>query len=134
MGGDRTWYLDTSVALFLMLRQSRSALNWYATTAADTVASSRLLSLECARVLRRDGLDPAIAEQLTEEIVLLNVDNRLLAEAAAIGPHVKTLDALHLASAMRLGVDGVTLVTHDRTMLAVGHALGFEVLDPVAHA
>lgn len=134
MTGDRTWYLDTSVALFIMLRQSRSALDWYRSTDADSVASSRLMALECERVLRRDGLDPRIAQQLTDEIVLLNVDNRLLAEAAMIGPHVKTLDALHLASALRLGPDDVTVVSHDLAMLAVARMLGLEVLDPVAAA
>ncbi|NLE98999.1 MAG: type II toxin-antitoxin system VapC family toxin [Propionibacterium sp.] len=71
-----------------------------------------------------------MATDFTDELVLMRIDDALMAEAAAIRPHVKTLDALHLASAQRVGVTNVTVVTHDATMLRVADALGFDVLDP----
>lgn len=131
MSGEAGWYLDTSVALRVMLGHDAGALTWYGGTEPGSVVSSRLLHLECVRVLRRDGLDTAIADDFAGELVLMNVDTALITEAAAIRPHLKTLDALHLASALRLGMAAVTLVSHDRTMLTVGHALGFATLDPV---
>ncbi|WP_062465111.1 PIN domain-containing protein [Demequina soli] len=131
MAGDRTWYLDTSVALRVMLGHDAGATAWYASTEPGTVVSSRLLHLECVRALRRDGLATRVADEFAAELVLLGVDSALVAEAASIRPHVTTLDALHLASAMRLGAAATTIVSHDRTMLTVGEALGFATHDPV---
>ena len=54
-----------------------------------------------------------------------------LAEAEAIVPHVKTLDAIHLASLLHTGLDA-TIVTHDANMRAVAEVLGYPTVDPVA--
>ena len=127
------WYLDSSVALRILLGHSAAAIRWLDERAAcgDTFVSSRLLELEMTRVLRRESLDPTLAREFIAEMALLKLDDALISEAAAIRPHIKTLDALHLASAQRLGVTAVTIVTHDANMKRVADGLGFEVHDPV---
>lgn len=96
------------------------------------LVSSRILELEMVRVLRREGIDVQEVHDFVAQFVLLRIDDALARDAAAIRPHIKTLDALHLASAQRLGVGAVTIVTHDMNLAHVADALGFDVFDPVA--
>ena len=82
--------------------------------------------------MRREGLDTRQVDDFVAELALLHVDNALVREAAALEPHIRTLDSLHLASALRIGVGSVTVVTHDAAMSTVARQLGFDVYDPVA--
>lgn len=132
---DRTlWYLDASVALRMLLGHSDSAATWFDERAAagDAFVSSRLLTLEMMRVYRREHLPVQEVSDFVAELTLLGVDDALIHEAAAIRPHIKSLDALHLASAQRIGAGAVQMVTHDATMAKVADSLGFDVVDPVA--
>ena len=62
------------------------------------------------------------------------LDHAVLQEAEAIVPHIRTLDAVHLGSALRSGLDDLTIVTHDHAMVAVATQIGFRVHDPVDSA
>lgn len=132
-GAPRAWYVDSSVALHILVGQSDSAAAWLdrRAEAGEKLVSSQLLALEMVRALRRDSLDVSLVGEFVDELVLLNVDNALISEAAAIRPHIKSLDALHLASAQRLGTDSVTVVTRDANMARVADQLGFDVYDPI---
>ena len=44
---------------------------------------------------------------------------------------LKSGDALHLATALRLGTDAVEIVTHDAQMARAARSLGFAVSDPI---
>ena len=127
------WYLDSSVALRVLLAHSQSAVEWFdaRAEAGDRFVSSRLLELEMIRVFRREGLDAQEVADFVAEFTLLRLDDALAVEACAIRPHIKTLDALHLASAGRIGAGAATIVTHDANMGKVAESLGFEVFDPV---
>lgn len=125
------WYLDTSVAVRILLADLDAATWWNTKVAAsDAFVSSRLLHLEMTRVLRREQLDASDVDEFVKQLTLLDVDNSLLKEAAAIEPHVKALDSLHLASALRVG--SATLATHDAAMIKVGRQLGLAVIDPIS--
>jgi predicted nucleic acid-binding protein len=128
------WYIDSSVALRVLLGHSERAALWCdeRADAGDSFVSSRLLVLEMMRVYRREGLPVSEVQDYVAELTLLAVDGALIAEAAAIRPHITSLDALHLASAQRIGAGMVTVITHDATMAKVADALGFDVFDPVA--
>lgn len=129
----RFWYLDSSVALRVLLGHSRTATEWFdeRSTAGDTFVSSVILELEIFRVIRRESLDVGLAEEFMDGLAVLSMNDQLVEEAARIRPHVKSLDALHLASAQRLGVTGTTIVTHDANMARVADLLGFDTFDPV---
>lgn len=128
----RVWYLDSSVALQILLGHSEGAIEWYeqAVEAGQRVVSSSLIGLEIGRVLRRESIDPELGKKFVDELALLRVDDSLLEEAAEIVPHVRSLDAVHLVSAQRLGVEIATVVTHDKNMVKVAEELGFVTLDP----
>lgn len=51
--------------------------------------------------------------------------------AEAITEHTKTLDAIHLATAVSLGASTV-MVSHDANVLQVARLLGLNTLDPIA--
>jgi len=125
------WYLDTSVAIRILLGDPATVDWWNAQVrAGDAFVGSQLLRLEMIRVCRREDLDTQEVDDFVTQLTLTDVDNALLNEAAAITPHVKALDALHVASARRIG--SATVVTHDGTMIKVAEQVGLSVLDPVA--
>jgi predicted nucleic acid-binding protein len=95
------------------------------------IYSSVLLHLELTRVLRRERLDVALADLVLDRVDAISINDAVLQSAAAIETHVKSLDAIHLASCMLLGSD-VTVVTHDLAMSQVAQSLGFGATDPIA--
>ena len=127
------YYMDTSVILRIVLGHSGAATDWFDARlrVGDRLVTSRLAVLESVRVLRREGLDTGLGDDLFSRMALLSVDDALLGDAGEIGPHVKSLDAIHLASALRIGLGHVTVVTHDANMLRTAAELGLDVLDPV---
>jgi len=128
------WYLDASVALHAVLPGGdQRARQWLDAVrqAGGKVYASTLLQLELTRVLRRERLAVALSRPVLERVHLVSIDDGVLRFAAAIEPHVKSLDAIHLATCSLLG-SGVTVATHDANMLEVAPALGLDALDPLA--
>ncbi|MBG6084438.1 PIN domain-containing protein [Zhihengliuella flava] len=125
------WYLDSSVALDVVLRPLGRSASWMKSnlTRGDEFASSSLLKLEAARVLRRENLALQSADHVLRNASFFGIDDGVLRFAAAIEPHVKSLDAIHLATCSLLG-STVTMASHDRQMLAVAEELGLDVHDP----
>lgn len=123
-------YLDTSVALaqlFAEDRRPRPAL-W-----RESLVSSRLLEYELwtrmhARRVPAAGVEAA--RELLRRIALLDLSRELVGRAVDSFPvAVRTLDALHLASAQFLADQGVELrvATYDERMRAAARALGFAI-------
>ncbi|MBS9534597.1 type II toxin-antitoxin system VapC family toxin [Mycobacterium sp. M1] len=127
-------YLDSSVAVRIMLGHSVSAAQWFDSVTGrddDRVVSSRILRTEITRVLRRESLPVADRDQILDYIDTIPLDHAVLQEAEAIIPRIRTLDAIHLASALRSGLDDLVVTTHDATMKSVAVMLGFRIADPV---
>lgn len=128
------YYVDTSVALRALLGHSTEAAAWLEAADRDpevTLVSSRILRTELTRVLRRERIDVAERDRLLDGISLVPMTDAVLELAESIVPHVRTLDAIHLASALAVGRDAV-VVTHDAVMLRVAAELGLRTLDPVS--
>ena len=129
------WYIDASVGLHAILPGgSVRARRWLdgVIRAGDEVFSSTLLHLELTRVLRRESLDASMARPLLDRINLVSIDDGVLRFAAAIEPHVKSLDAIHLATCALLG-SGIGVATHDGNMAEVAASLGLETMDPLTN-
>lgn len=125
-------YLDFSVALRTILDvPERKRLQSWMRTPETTFLSSRLLRTEVIRLLRREGRSLADGAPLLGRVGMLEVTRETHAVAESIERHIRTLDALHLATAILVGVP-VTLATHDATMATVAEHLGLTVVDPVA--
>lgn len=132
------YYLDSSVALRILLGDSPQAATWLDEATAQSgqvqVVSSRLLRTEVIRTLRRVGVDPLSYDLITRHIGLIPLTQPVLVQAEAIVPHIKTLDAIHLATALHSGLDGITVCTHDQNMTEVAGILGLGTFDPVTES
>lgn len=129
-----TYYLDSSVAVRILFGHSPAAALWFdAITASttDRVISSRILRTELTRVLRREDRPVVDRDQMLDHVDTIALDHAVLGEAEAIVPHIRTLDAIHLASAIRCGVEDLTITTHDEAMATVARQIGFPTHDPV---
>jgi predicted nucleic acid-binding protein len=125
-------YLDTSVLAHALLGTDPRAAEWFVSASAGTpLMSSTLLRLETTRLLRREGLDPFLAEPHLQRIALISINDQTLRLAGTFIPHIKTLDSIHLATLL-LADPNATLATHDGTMASVARELGIGVVDPLA--
>ena len=124
-------YLDSSVALRTILNvPERGALRAWMQRPKTTFISSRLLRIEVIRLLRREERPLSDGTPLFDRVGLLDVTRETHTVAESIERHIKTLDALHLATALLLG-ELVTVATHDLTLKAVAVHLGLRATDPV---
>lgn len=125
-------YLDTSVALAALMAEDRKppASLW-----AESVVSSRLLEYEIwTRIHARDAARShgEAVRALLARVSLLDLAPEVLARAREPFPvAIRTLDALHLSSAVFLREAGqrIVLATYDARMRECALALGFEVRD-----
>lgn len=128
---DRIVYLDSSVGLRTILDvPERLRLQEWMQTPGMSLVSSRLLRTEVVRVLRRDGRPLSDAAPLLDRVGTIDLTRETHSVAESIERHIKTLDALHLATALLVG-EPVTVASHDATMKRVAEQLGLSVTDPV---
>jgi uncharacterized protein len=125
-------FLDTSALGRVLLEEPDTSTINEALAAFDQVTASRLLRVELRRVgLRRGLLDRANA--LLKDISLIPVDDHVLSAAETLTPPiVGTLDAIHLATAVRLAEDGRldALMTYDKCLADGAREHGLTVLSP----
>lgn len=94
--------------------------------------SSSLARVETLRAAR--GVSAAAthsAYRLMEDLQLLPLDEHVLQAAVDAGPvALRSLDALHLASALSLGDELGVLITYDQRMAEAATAAGVQTLAP----
>jgi len=125
-------YLDTSAAAKLLVDEAESgALAAYIDEigAEQDLVSSALLEIELRRLAVRLGLDQSAVTDLLARLDLVDPPRSLFHEAGLLpGTQLRSLDALHLATALR--VDADTLVAYDARLLDAARSLGFGVHSP----
>lgn len=126
-------YLDASAAVKLLRREPETdALRWALTNVTSRV-SSELLEVELRCVARRQE-DPAAlerSERVLAGIDLLPFTPAIRARAGeAFDPPQRSLDALHLATALDLGIDGLLMLTYDARQARAARAADMRVEGP----
>ena len=125
-------YLDTSAAAKLLVDEAESgALAAYIDEigAEQDLVSSALLEIELRRLAVRLGLDQSAVTDLLARLDLVDPPRSLFHEAGLLpGTQLRSLDALHLATALR--VDADTLVAYDARLLDAARSLGLGVHSP----
>ncbi|MEP7379409.1 MAG: type II toxin-antitoxin system VapC family toxin [Chloroflexota bacterium] len=125
-------YLDASAAAKLLLDEPESpALRTYLGRRSSQ-ASSALLRAELMRAARRSDIERVgEATAILARINLREVDDEVLVRAGEIAPHsLRTLDAIHIATATLLGPDLEAVVTYDRRMIEAARMYGLPVASP----
>ena len=124
-------YLDTSVALAQLLGEDRRPPE---TLWAESLVSSRLLEYELWTRLHRLGAAKShgeAARDLLARVAIVELAPEVLARALEPFPKpVRTLDALHLASADFLRASGARLeiASYDDRLRVAAEAMGFALL------
>ena len=125
------WCLDTSAALKLLIEEAESpALAEAVDSEQPDLVASWLLEAELRRAAQGLGMlgMAAISDFLTG-VSLYEMPGSSLREAGILpGETLRSLDALHLAAAVRVGVDLV--LTHDERMAESAQQLRLRVLSP----
>jgi predicted nucleic acid-binding protein len=116
-------YLDTSAVAKLVAdeAESRALANYLETrkAAGDTLVSSILVTTELHRMATRLGLDHVIVSDVIDQMSIASADDALLLTAALLpGSDLRTLDALHLATATALAVGADEVVSYDHRQIA----------------
>lgn len=127
----RATYVDSSAIVKLVNREPESAVLRRALRSRYLV-SSALARVEVPRAVHHLGpAGPARALVVLRQIELLRVSDRVLAAAAELEPVLlRSLDAIHLATARLLGDEVRRLITYDDRMAEAAAGLGFSVLRP----
>ena len=132
MSTDRLTYLDSSAIVRLAeAAPESSALRQYLRRRGPYV-SSALARTEVARALLPRGLDAVRRGQdVLLGIDLVRVNDRVLNLAGALpAPTLRSLDAIHLATASLLGGSLARIVTYDERMETAARDMGFTVTGP----
>ncbi len=124
-------YLDTSAFVKLVRSEPESPALRRELTGRELL-SSALLSVEGRRAARRYGAVAGTrADAALTAITLIPLDQPILDAAAELDPaELRSLDALHLATAMSLGKDLERLHCYDVRLGDAAQALGIEVSWP----
>lgn len=124
-------YLDSSGIVKLVDREAESAaLRHY--LRRRTLVSSALARTEVLRAAATRGGDVvARGRRVLTRVHLLRINDRVLSAAATLRPiELRTLDAIHLATAQQLGEDLGRLCSYDERMREAAEELGIAVVAP----
>ena len=126
-------YLDTSALAKLLMRERETAALRRELRHWPRRASSTLVRVELMRAVKRAGL-PRLSAPARRQLAALSLvwmDDALLDRAGDLDPaSLRSLDAIHLASALALGNDLGVVVTYDDRMLQGAAALGLPTASP----
>lgn len=126
-------YLETSAAAKLLVEEAESAMlaAWLDDRVAQgvTVLSSLLLETELRRLAVRTGLVQERVSHLLDRIDLVELDAPTCRTAGLLdGPRLRSLDALHVAAALR--ADCQTMISYDGRQADAARMVGLHVVAP----
>lgn len=128
-------YLDSSAIVKLVLPEPQTPALVSRLRNDPEVISSALARVEVLRALKRIRATPAArrqAERVLNRIALVRIDDAVLDSAAVMDPAgLRSLDAVHLATALGIGERLVALVTYDSRLGDAADRAGLPVLMPV---
>jgi hypothetical protein len=123
-------YVDASALVKLIVDEPDSAAmrRWYIEN--ERVVSIRVGLVESRRAAIRRDHDPAHLDAILETVEIFEFDVDVGDRAAVVGPTgLKTLDAIHLATALAIPGLGA-FVTYDDRLAEAARAVGLPVVRP----
>jgi predicted nucleic acid-binding protein len=126
-------YLDTSAAAKLLLRETETeALKAQLDELHDgglLIMGSSLLETELRRTAIRSRIPQSSVTEILDRLEMFDLDRAVFRAAGLLpGEHVRSLDALHIAAAIRVGAD--VIVSYDQRQIAAARDVGLNTLSP----
>ncbi len=125
-------YVDSSAIVKLVVREPESAALRRYLRHRRPLVSSALARTEVLRALLPVG-EEAIGRgrRVLRRFDLVRVNDRILDAAGLLAPmEMRSLDAIHLATARRLGDEVRAVVTYDARMAEAARRLDYKVVSP----
>jgi predicted nucleic acid-binding protein len=126
-------YVDASALVKLVIDEpeSPSMFRWYVESAR--LATSRIGIIETRRAANRHVHDPGQLEAVVRSMVIIEVDDVVASNASHLSPPtLRTLDAIHIATALAIGPDVGAFVTYDLRQADAARRAGLPVVMPAA--
>jgi predicted nucleic acid-binding protein len=132
MSAERATYVDSSALVKLAAREPESAALRRYLARRRPLVSSALARTEVMRALLPLGSEAARrGREVLARVELLRVNDRILDAAGDMVPSdLRSLDAIHLASAEALGSDLRGFVTYDERLANAAAGRGLRVVRP----
>ena len=125
-------YLDSSALVKLIAIDAEIAALRQELRRWPDRASSLLATVEVTRAARRlGGHAPTVAGRVLAGLRLLAIDPIVPAATQIGATTLRSLDAIHLATAGSISRQLGVLITYDQRMISEAHTLGLPVLSPV---
>ena len=125
-------YLDASALAKLLILEvdSTAMVRWYVET--ERALTSRIGLIETRRAVARLAvpISSDLVDRTLASVEIVELDQSIADRAAAMGPvALRTLDAIHLATALELGsIDA--FVTYDDRLAEAARGIGLPVVRP----
>jgi hypothetical protein len=125
-------YLDSSALAKLVIREPESHALRTFLKRAQLMATSAISETELRRAVARvaPGAHDA-APRVLSVVAQMEVSREVLAAASRVEPaQLRTLDAIHLATALEIASELDTFITYDRKLSDAAVAAGLRVAQP----
>ena len=126
-------YVDSSALLKLAVAEPETSALEADLAGRDGLVASRLAALECRRAARRTSNKRVLqaVDEVLDAIYFLEITPAILDRAAIAGPPVlRSLDAIHLATALSIDEPVLDVITYDRRLAEAAEAVGLRVVQP----
>lgn len=128
-------YFDSSALVKQVRAEAESVAlrEWLVDQGAVIGVTSTLARVEVVRAVAAGGQQAiARARAVLAELTQLQMTSGLLDTAAGLTEPLRSLDAIHLASALRLGAGLQWFVAYDERLLDAAEAVGLPIVAPGA--
>ena len=125
-------YLDASALVTLITgRRFVDDLQSFLATSPDVpMGTSTVGFVETVRTLDKFGSFPTLLPDLLDQFTEILLTDEIRDRAATLPGTIRTLDAIHVASAQAIDEALVALVTYDRRMLDIADSFGLPTAAP----
>jgi uncharacterized protein len=125
-------YLDASALVTLVTGRPYAAQlrEFLAQSPEMPMGTSTVGFIETVRTLDRVGSYPTALHDLLADFTEILVTDEIRDAAATLPGSVRTLDAIHIASAQVIGDALAFLVSYDKGMLDIAHRAGIPIAAP----
>lgn len=126
-------YVETSAAAKLLFREAETdALKAWLDDLTDgeiSIFSSILLETELRRAAVREGISQEHVTSVLSHFEIVDIDRSVWTTAGLLpGENLRSLDALHIAVAIRLGT--TVMVSYDDRQINAARAAGLSTISP----